>query len=212
MLRAILEDKTYAKHNVLLVIVKMVYTKSILNEDVDWSSLPSRLRSSYLVRKPQQILLQSLPQWFNNYPHLLSKPNLNCGVEDVDYKSDHEMIDGGFADHIVSNFDMLPEGMANMINAEIEDHSQDTQSIAIEIKATNMEVEDVVMELLEVMTNPTLIAVEVGSVNRNESELVYIEPSSLDSVHHLNANHAGIIGKQEVEIETLRAKMAFLES
>jgi hypothetical protein len=84
VLRAISDDRAYAKHNVPLAIAAMVYAESVLNVEVDWSSLPSRLRESYLVRRPIDIPMMPMPQWFSDNPELLEKPAPDDGDDDDD--------------------------------------------------------------------------------------------------------------------------------
>lgn len=84
VLRAISDDRAYAKHNVPLAIAAMVYAESVLNVEVDWSSLPSSLRESYLVRRPINIPIKPMPQWFNDNPDLLEKPAPSDDDDDDD--------------------------------------------------------------------------------------------------------------------------------
>ena len=99
VLRAISDDPKYAKHNIPLCIVAMVYAESVLKVQVDWSSLPSAVRKAYLLRRPKEIPMVPIPQWFIENHNLLYPPRNYSGPS----IEDDMQVDEEFMDEVIAN-------------------------------------------------------------------------------------------------------------
>lgn len=219
VLRAISDDPKYAKHNIPLCIVAMVYAESVLKVQVDWSSLPSYVRQAYLVRRPKEIPMVPIPQWFIENHDLLYPPKNYSGPSTVDdMQVDEELLDEVIANLSIPAFVEVPRQTppVQIFDGEDENRGSAVETEAVATGAPPTEEADAAMPDFETITtdvimDDTVLPSTPVLPGGEGFQGINVAPSTLDGTHVHGRVIGDLIRKHETEVAALRARVTFLE-